>query len=598
VPAFEQNSWRAGLRRLLLGYALRRENASMFLGILPFDDVEGSDARVLGCLAEFAEALFESAEVLERPRPLAGWSGALLSAFDRFFRPDEDEEREAQRIREELGRLAELAQEAAFEGEVSLRVVRSHLRGEMERPAFGDGYRPGRVTFAGLRALRSVPFRAVAMVGMNDGAFPRIGRAPGFDRIARNPRPGDPTARDEDRYVFLETILAAREKLYVSYVGRRVNDNQPVPPSVVVSELLDAVAEGFTHPEGDLPGAITTQHRLQPFSPDYFRPGTGISSFSKENLAGVRAMFGPVTALRRFVREPLPHPEDEGPDLDVAELARFFTHPTRVFLNRRLHIRLGEDTYAVEDREPFAVEGLERYVIEEDLTARVIGGLDLGQAFEVLRAEGRLPAGRPGEVAFAVLRGRVKGFVEEVRPWLEPAELEPLELDLLLEPFALIGRLGGVRADGLVRYRCAKVKGKDLIRAWVEHLALTATAADGYPTETLVLGTDVGYRLRRPDDPAVFLGELLELYSLGMREPLRFFPESSFEYAKCALDPGSAGRALSSARNKWEGTSYARGEGDDPYLRLALGGFDPFDAEFERVARAVGQPLHEHLEKL
>ncbi|MEW6488661.1 MAG: exodeoxyribonuclease V subunit gamma [Thermodesulfobacteriota bacterium] len=611
LPAFEENSWRAGLARLLLGYALGSGlgafggiggGEGLFAGVLPYDDVEGSDARVLGCLAELAERLFAAAGDLDRPRPLDRWAEDLLAAFEGFFLPDEEEEREAQRVRGELGRLSELAREAAFGAQVSLGVVRAHLEAELGRLAAGAGYRPGRVTFAGLRALRSVPFRVIALIGMNDGVFPRVGRAPGFDRMARNPRPGDPTARDEDRYAFLETLLAAREKLYVSFVGRRVRDNQPIPPSVVVSELFDALAEGFTHPGGELPGALTTHHRLQPFSPDYFRPGSALASASVENLEGVRALFGPAAEPRPFVRAPLPPPEGTAPAVELGELVRFFAHPVKAFLQRRLGLRLGEDAYGVEEREPVAVEGLDRYRVEDELASRALAGGDLDGAYPVLRAQGRLPPGRPGEVAFEVLRSRVRGFLEAARPHLAGAALPPLELDVGVGEARLAGRLAGARSGVLLRYRCARLKGKDLVRAWVEHLALAVVAAPGYPEETVVLGTDEGWRFRRPSDPEALLAALLEAHARGLCAPLPFFPETSLEYARRSLDPKYAGRELAEARKVWEGGYRRPGEGSDPYLRQAFGGIDPLDPRgplgdaFENLALALGRPLLEHRE--
>ncbi|MDW7712473.1 MAG: exodeoxyribonuclease V subunit gamma [Deferrisomatales bacterium] len=611
LPAFEENSWRAGLARLLLGYALGsglgasrgpEGGERLFAGVLPYDDVEGSDGRILGCLAELAERLFAWAGDFERPRPLSRWAEDLLAAFEGFFLPDEEEESEAQRVRGELGRLAELAREAAFGAEVSLRAVRVHLEAELGREASGGGYRPGRVTFAGLRALRSVPFRVIALIGMNDGVFPRVGRAPGFDRMARDPRPGDPTGRDEDRYAFLETLLAAREKLYVSFVGRRVRDNQPIPPSVVVSELFDALAEGFAHPGGELPGAVTTHQRLQPFSPDYFRPGSALSSASVENLQGVRALFGPATEPRPFVRSPLPQPDGLEPAVDLGELVRFFSHPVKAFLQRRLGLRLGEDAYGVEEREPVAVAGLDRYRVEEELTARALAGGDLDGAYPVLRAQGRLPPGRPGEVAFEVLRGRVRGFLEAARPHLAGAELPPLDLDVGVGAARLAGRLAGARSGVLLRYRCARLKGRDLVRAWVEHLALAVVAAPGYPEETVVLGTDEGWRFRRPSDPEALLAALLEAYARGLCAPLPFFPETSLEYARRSLDPKYAGRELAEARKVWEGGYRRPGEGSDAYLCQAFGGIDPLDPRgplgdgFESLALALGRPLLEHRE--
>src|SRR5437660_4048888 len=57
LPAFAENSWRQGLDRMLLGCALRPQNRELFDGILPFDEIEGSDTELLGNRAQFVERL-------------------------------------------------------------------------------------------------------------------------------------------------------------------------------------------------------------------------------------------------------------------------------------------------------------------------------------------------------------------------------------------------------------------------------------------------------------------------------------------------------------------------------------------------------------
>src|SRR5690606_11549026 len=115
------------------------------------------------------------------------------------------------------------------------------------------------------------PFRVVCLIGMNDGSFPRTQTPPSFDLIAQSFRRGDRSRRADDRYLFLETLLAARDVLYVSYVGQSIRDNAPMPPSVLVSELLDYVRQAFrpTHKK-DIVEELVIRHPLQAFSPRYF----------------------------------------------------------------------------------------------------------------------------------------------------------------------------------------------------------------------------------------------------------------------------------------------------------------------------------------
>src|SRR5204862_2382522 len=101
------------------------------------------------------------------------------------------------------------------------------------------------LSFCALKPMRSVPFKVICLLGLNDTAYPRHDRAPGFDLVAQHPKRGDRNIRDSDRALFLEALLSARQVFYLSYLGQSLRDNQPLPPSVLVSELLDYIGQTF-----------------------------------------------------------------------------------------------------------------------------------------------------------------------------------------------------------------------------------------------------------------------------------------------------------------------------------------------------------------
>ncbi|HSH68474.1 MAG TPA: exodeoxyribonuclease V subunit gamma, partial [Deferrisomatales bacterium] len=598
VPGFPENSWRAGLGRLLLGYALPGDGQSLFSGVLPHGEVEGDGARVLGCLAEWAEALFALDGELSVPRSPEAWTDTLGGVLERFFAPDDDQERDLLAVRRALTRLAEHARAAGFAEPLSLAAVRDHLGAALEGDPAGGGTFTGRVTVASLRTLRGIPFRVVALLGMNDGAFPRADRPPTFDRIAAAPRAGDPSLRDEDRYLFLETLLAARERLLVSYLGRSAKDDRELPPSVVVSELLDTVAEGFRHPEGKLPGALVTVHRLQAFHPDYFRAGSGLASASAENLAGARALTGPKTEPLVLAPEPLPEPEEPWREVDLATLTRFYHHPARFFLQRCLGVQRLREAAGAEEREPFAVGSLERYGILGSLTERCLTGADPAATYPVLRAAGELPPGRPGEVAFAVLAGEAQGLAETVRGRRAGDELPPLDVDLRVGPYRLSGRLPGLYPGARVCHRPAKLekKGRDQAVGWLEHLVLCAARRDGDPDRTVLVGLDKMYGFRPADGALEHLERLLDLYGAGLREPLPLLPTASLAYAEAVCKDQGEDKALDAARTAWEGGYRSWGDREDADLQMCFRSTDPLGKRFRELALAVFGPLLEHRE--
>ena len=186
MPAFEENSWKAGLDRLLLGYALPSEDGALFAGILPFNDVEGSGSQSLGRFLEFARTLFAMARELQRPRMLSEWSESLLGWMTRFLAPDEDLEQEFQMLRAGLKHLAEVQRHSGFETPVELDVVLYALEARMTPGEVSVGFLTGGVTFCAMLPMRSIPFKVIALVGMGSRAFPTNSAARGI-RSHRQP---------------------------------------------------------------------------------------------------------------------------------------------------------------------------------------------------------------------------------------------------------------------------------------------------------------------------------------------------------------------------------------------------------------------------
>jgi exodeoxyribonuclease V gamma subunit len=138
----------------------------------------------------------------------------------------------------------------------------------------------GKLSFSSISSLRSLPFRVICVVGLNDGAFPSAMRPAEFDLMALSPRPGDRQRRTDERNLFLDLLLAAREKFYLSYTGRSIRDNAPLPASILVAELIEllvpATCTDPTAPEqrDEARRRLVLEHPLQPFSTRYFAADT------------------------------------------------------------------------------------------------------------------------------------------------------------------------------------------------------------------------------------------------------------------------------------------------------------------------------------
>jgi exodeoxyribonuclease V gamma subunit len=461
LPAFDANTWRAGLRRLLLGYALPGDGESLFDDVLPIREIEGNLALTLGRFVEFAEALFSLAEELRAARPLAEWEHTLRQMLTTFFDEEEEPADAIRRLRAALEQLGKVQREADFTAPVEFAVLRAHLAQLLAESDSGAGFLAGRVTFCALKPMRSIPFKVLCLIGLNDTAFPRRDAALAFDRVAQKPRPGDRSLRDDDRQLFLESILSAREALYISYCGRSPRDNSEAPPSVLVSELLDYLEQNFGLTTGKLrEDLLVTQHRLQPFHTDYFRAGARLFSYSAENARASEQSRLPRSAPAGFAAEPLPEPGDEWLSLDWEKLAEFLSCPAKFFARERLGMALPQECTPLEECEPLELDQLHRYSFEQTLTRRALAGEETADQLQIARASGQLPPGYAGDAEFAKMRTRTVQLTAEIRQHITGEPLPPLAIDLQLGDFRLSGTLRDRYPAALLRHRAATLKSK------------------------------------------------------------------------------------------------------------------------------------------
>ena len=490
------------------------------------------------------------------------------------------------------GKLGECGTQGGFKGEVGIEVVRYWLEERLGQSERGFGFLTGGVTFCAMLPMRSIPFSVVALIGMDDGAFPRRNRPQGFDLMAQSPRRGDRSQRDEDRYLFLEALLSARRRLHISYLGQSMKDNSEIPPSVLVSELTDYLAKNFVKEDGS-PCGEPLRHPLQPFSSRYFRNDPKFFSFSEQNFRGALAKLTPQREPAPFMAAPL-EPWDEGETVTLKALTDFLCSPAKEFLRRRLGIKVEQGVEPLEECEPFALPALVKYQLEQEIVAALLRGEELAAPLEVARGRGDLPPGECGAALYDTLSQPAAEFAAKVAEAASGEPLPPLDVDLKLRGGRIIGRIGSLREDRLVLYRYTKLKAKDLLRLWIQHLALNCADAKGYPRHATFLASDTIINLPSIEGSQELLDRLLTLYREGMSYPLRFFPETSLEYAKKARDPKRAQKALNDARGKWHGSEFFPGEGKEQHCRRCFGDEEPLDDDFIATAVAIWEPLLGH----
>jgi len=617
-PEVDENTWRFGLERLLLGYAMPTEGRGMFAGRLPYDEVEGQDALLLGRAVAFAERVFVLVRDLAEPRPVAAWRAPLLAILDELIGAEPEQLWQEQQVREAIGGMADAAEAAGFDTPIDVEVVRRLLDTELDDRKPARGFLRGGVTFCAMVPMRSIPFRVVALLGMGDAAFPRTQRPQEHDLMTKpgERRAGDRSRRDDDRYLFLEAVLAARDELIITYPGQSVRDNAPLPPSVVVSELIDELSTSYG---GDMGAAgddeaiaavhpaLLTRHPLQPFSPRYFDGSSAqLFSFDATLCEGARALAKEVEddeprRVPPLFDAPLPD-EEETTDLHLEQLVRFFENPVRYLMRHRLGVDLRERDAAMSDREPVEIDPLERYRLGDVLLGLCLDGVADEQLEALTRASGLLAPGTPGHLDHEAVMATVAPMAERVRALHEGGRRPERDLARRLsDGTKVIGTIGDLWSSGLVRHQFARVTGKNLVGLWLRHLALCWT--EGERLKSYLVGRGQGpspttLALRVVDHPSRWLEDLVALYRLGQRQPLRLFPKSAASYVSALRGGKDGAAALRSATHQWLTTERRR----DPHLLRVFPGDGAVLASgedelgFEALARRVFEPIYDHLE--
>lgn len=582
----EQNSWRFGLRRMLLGYAVGIGEACD--GIEPYDEIGGLDAALIGPLVALLDALEVACEALAAPATVEQWGERLNALLQVFFVADDERDEfllmQLQDLREAWLQVCETV---GLQDPLPLTVVREAWLSGLDEGKLSQRFLAGSVNFCTLMPMRAIPFRVVCLLGMNDGDYPRAQQPLDFDLMASDYRPGDRSRREDDRYLLLEALLSARDQLYVSWVGRSIRDNSERPASVLIGQLRDHIAAGWRLPGAEqhdlqaageqLLHALTQEHPLQPFSPRYFERGSPLFSYAHEwqVLHQQAPVENPAEALEPFI--------DDEP-LSLNQLSDFLRHPVRHFFSQRLKVYFEALEAPTPDEEPFVLDALQRYAASESLLGAALA--DPANAQHALHTQARrlqacglLPLAGFGQLLQDELIEPLPNLLQRHQQLLArwPTQVDgALPVHFEQGPHRLEGWLGRVfQSDDQSLLSITTVpntlsagrnslKWHRLIAPWVTHLAACAA---GYPYHSALVASDLTLLLPPldPQQAAQRLGELMVARQAGMSAPLPVAPKTAFAW----LGQDDSDKALAAAARAYEGDERNSGGERDESVALA-----------------------------
>jgi exodeoxyribonuclease V gamma subunit len=611
LSASDMPTWRTGLDRLLVGQ-MAGALPDQVLGVLPHAGDTVGDPAALAALSVWVDTLAVTLQSWRQSRTVSAWTAELSLFLDRTIQPTTADEREGlHTVRRVLQALATTAHTTAYHAVVPFSVVRDWLEHELADDSFGSGFLSGSLTVAALKPMRSVPFKVVAVAGLDDAAFPRRDRRPAFDLLSCDTRVGDRNLRDDDRQLFLDLLLAAESRVVLTYSGNDPRDNAPRAPSIVIDELLDYLDR---RSGGYARSTLVHQHPLQPFSDRYVSPHEpSLITFSP--LAGTAPAAQGGHGLP-FVVQALPDEvHDEPAEIPLRELSGFWSNPSQWFCEQVLRLRLpprppeAGTSAAANDRmdcELHWLDPMKRGGVRADMLRSVLRGRrDMEMMQRQLVAVGTLPPGQLGASWFARLQDEAQPVIDA----LPAGERASATLSVRGGTWHISGAVDGVINQ--VRYvvRTGNFAARHRIVAWVEHIVMCAAKQQGsdvpglsvliYPGGKQEQAT-VEALLEVPDAVGI-LDTWMGVMRAARRTPVPFFPVAAEAYraamvhnANIALNPKSRAKTqapMAKALAAFEGSRFTTpGDAADPYAQLCFRdalAFDPVRSEFERLTAVL-----------
>ncbi len=658
LPALYAHSLAFGMDRLIAGYLIEDaagEDAPRALSLgdgselAPVSGLHGPEAEPIGALDALLQALQGLFDLAGETLPLARWCERFEALLDALFRTDPEDApaREAEQLlRQMLQGLAAQPPAAQQATPLPFALARSLLEEALDAVPERQAFLLGGITFCGMVPQRASPFGLVAVLGLNEGEFPRRGADGGLDLMRAAPRLYDREQRSDDRYLVLETVMSARQRLHFSYLGRAVKDGAPRNPSAPLAELLALLdlhcGVDVDDAQRDRPWCV--EHPLQPFDPRYF-DGSDARLFSHAQAYVTLPTRAALADLPPFVDSSACAPATLPAQLGLRELQAFWRDPARQVLTQGLQLHLDAlDAQRLPDSEPLEADVDARERLSDRLFSSLLKRWPQCEvpieAPAWLRLSGLLPPGRLGQAAWAQERAKLEALLSALREveGFDSGEASSLPVDISIDGCRLVGEVPGLhaRADGghwLLRgFARTRLKsdeshllGEDeldfrrrlpLFLDWaLLRLATAQGASEIEPLQVLALldrdapspwidglnawdaalcAGDASTRDRMLHDLVQRLTQLLEFWREGQGGRLPYLPRTSWaalcepvegKRADSAPYPERLAKAVSEA---WSGGDPFKGEADygPGYARLLFGALDT-EADSEDIARLL-----------
>ena len=562
-PSEKLQTWKEAIRRGWLGQWMEGDKTQLVNDVLLFGGADSvTKQKIWAALSAFLndlDQLRKDAKLKNNGSEWAHWLENLLKQFVSDQALMQPASVQILRCIEEIKNACDLV---SFNGAISFSEIRQELLSKLRDHSAGSANFNRGVVFSSMVPVRSIPFKIIALIGINEDAFPRKPKVPEFDLMVQQPEPQDRNRKEEDRNLFLESILAAEKVHYCSYIGQSAVDNEMIPPSSITSEWLDILSVY----SGLKPGEIIQKEPLNSFSATLFTKKKSYSRQLFNTAAAIQSKTGKIAGLQIQ-----PIPEDSYPSvIEVNDFIGFFGNPIKWFVQNRL----GAGFYSSEnDKNEFEIDSLEKHLLFQRVFGWYLNEMPESKMQNLLIQSGALPTGQAGRFQLNEIIENVKlSFQVFEKNHFKPVSTH-LDISFSVENFLIEGSLHSYSKDTYLAVTPSGVSGKHLFLAWIGHLA---GLCSGKIHENSFLITNLKkdgpklFRFKPPVNPATQLSDLFGLYQSGYDTPALFFPVTLYEYV--SNQKVNTPDYRNKARMKFEGSEHSPfSESDDEYVKCLLG---------------------------
>jgi exodeoxyribonuclease V gamma subunit len=621
LPNNNEHTWRAGLDRLLLGFALPCSLGGRLplygdQQVLPVDEVESGSSELLSRFICYAEQLFTWRERFKKSYSVSEWQQLLRNLLVEFFDVDALEEGIKQQLLQVIERLGDNAKQAASQSQLDVKTIRCILEDNYNHIG-RSGRLSGAVSFTGLSTLAGLPYKVVCMLGMDYDKWPKRSNELGFNLMAKDEkRMSDRCDSDLQRFQTLQLLLSAKQSVYISYTGQDIKSGEHRPESVLVAELLN-VAD-----QAGIP-ISRYRHGMHPFSLSNFQHGL-LQSHSSQWLQTAEKIGRGDKTFSALSQQVIGTQIPSAINLD--DLIRFFANPQKAFLKNALSIYMRDQAEEWDNSEPFALANFtDRSVRECILSNKLakIGGNEQdseitdGEGFALNKSSGLLPHGEYGKLLHdrelsaveAILDYAPLGFVgnelefpyQQITLNLE-ADRELSNIPKLLNTIQQIemgGKIKHASSRGIQHLLVDDLYDYKKIAFWLEHLFMCCCQPERVKpiTHVIYCGKNQAVKewfLKAPTNSENILATWVEAYLQGLSYPLPFFAKTSGAYAGSFEKHQELDKALGAAKKVWRDGFNHPGQGSKPHNDFLFRDEEPLDEIFAAWAELLLLPMMQH----